>query len=133
MGVGLREDRLRQREARRQLGQVPVAGLAITMKALSDETRLRILALLAGGESCVCDIVEVIGVPQNLVSHHLSVLRRAGLVRDRRDQTDGRWVYYAIEPREVTRLQVDLGRVLDLSRHSTVPAHCPRGAKRARS
>jgi ArsR family transcriptional regulator len=115
------------------LDQTPVAGLATTMKALSDETRLRILALLAGGESCVCDIVEVIGVPQNLVSHHLSVLRRAGLVRDRRDRTDGRWVYYAIEPREVARIQVDLGRVLDLGRHSTVPAHCPPGAKRARS
>ena len=129
----MREDRIRQREARRRLGQVPVAGLAATIKALSDETRLRILALLAGGESCVCDIVEVIGVPQNLVSHHLSVLRRAGLVRDRRGQTDGRWVYYAIEPREVTRLQVELGRVLDLSHHSAVPAHCPPGPRRANS
>lgn len=121
----MREDRLRQRVARRRLGQVPVAGLAAILKALSDETRLRILALLAGGEACVCDIVEVLGMPQNLVSHHLSVLRRAGLARDRRDEADGRWVYYSIEPGALARLQAELGRALDLSQHSPM-------AKRAR-
>lgn len=128
----MREDRLRQRVARRRLGQLQVAGLAVALKALSDETRLRILALLAVGEACVCDIVEVLGTPQNLVSHHLSVLRRAGLVRDRRDEADGRWVYYSIEPGAVARLQAELGRALDLSRHSPTPAHCPPVGKRAR-
>jgi ArsR family transcriptional regulator len=127
----LREDRLRQRVTRRRLDQVPVAGLTATLKALSDEIRLRILALLAGGEACVCDIVEVLGMPQNLVSHHLSVLRRAGLARDRRDESDGRWVYYSIDPGAVARLQAELGRALDLSRHSPAPARCSPMGKRA--
>jgi ArsR family transcriptional regulator len=116
------------------LGHLNVVGLAATLKALSDETRLSILALLAGGEACVCDIVEVLGVPQNLASHHLSVLRRAGLVRDRRDEADGRWVYYSIEPGAVARFQAELGRTLDLSHlpPNPTPAHCPPMGKLAR-
>ncbi len=70
------------------------AGLPEFMKLVAEPNRLRILSLLTGGELCVCDIEAAVGLPQNLVSHHLSVLRREGLVRDRRD---GKWVYYSIE------------------------------------
>lgn len=62
-------------------------------KALSDEIRLRIVALLAHGELCVCDLTEVLELPQSTVSRHLSVLRRAGLVVDRRQ---GVWSYYRL-------------------------------------
>ena len=49
-------------------------------KAMADQTRLRILALLAGGEVCVCDIHETLGIPQPRASRHLAYLRRTGLV-----------------------------------------------------
>ncbi|BCR03698.1 transcriptional regulator [Desulfuromonas versatilis] len=60
-------------------------------KALSDETRLRILALLSAGELCVCDLVSILELPQSTVSRHLAYLRNAGLVSDRRQ---GVWMYY---------------------------------------
>lgn len=60
-------------------------------KALSDETRLRILALLGSGELCVCDLVAILELPQSTVSRHLAYLRNAGLVIDRRQ---GVWMYY---------------------------------------
>lgn len=63
-------------------------------KALGDETRLRIMALLLGGqELCVCDLMAALDLPQSSVSRHLSYLRNAGLVDDRRQ---GIWMYYTI-------------------------------------
>src|SRR2546427_9789414 len=67
--------------------------LASQFHALSDETRVRIVDLLRGGEHCVCELTEVLELSQSLLSFHLKVLKDAGLVRDRRE---GRWVYYAI-------------------------------------
>jgi ArsR family transcriptional regulator, arsenate/arsenite/antimonite-responsive transcriptional repressor len=61
--------------------------------ALADATRLRILALLAGGEVCVCDIHESLGISQPKASRHLGLLRRAGLVETRRE---GLWVHYRL-------------------------------------
>jgi ArsR family transcriptional regulator len=67
---------------------------AQTFKALGDETRLRIMALLLRGqELCVCDIMAALNLPQSTVSRHLSYLRNAGLVDDRRQ---GIWMYYRI-------------------------------------
>ncbi|OGS06283.1 MAG: hypothetical protein A3J70_15910 [Elusimicrobia bacterium RIFCSPHIGHO2_02_FULL_61_10] len=62
-------------------------------RAFADETRLRILHLLTRGELCVCDIMRVIQASQPKVSRHLSYLKRAGLVTDRRD---GRWRHYSL-------------------------------------
>lgn len=67
--------------------------LETAFRALSDRTRLRILALLAHGETCVCDIHQALGIPQPTASRHLAYLRRSGLVSDRRD---GLWVYYRL-------------------------------------
>ena len=64
-------------------------------KALADQTRLRILGLLATGEVCVCEIHESLGIPQPTASRHLAYLKRAGLVADRRD---GLWVHYRLTP-----------------------------------
>jgi ArsR family transcriptional regulator len=64
-------------------------------KALADETRLRILALLLSeGELCVCDIIAALKLPQSTVSRHLARLRNAGWVIDRRC---GLWIYYSIQ------------------------------------
>jgi len=67
--------------------------IARTFKALSDETRLRIIALLSRGELCVCDLMEILALPQSTVSRHLATLRHAGLVEDRRQ---GVWMYYRL-------------------------------------
>jgi ArsR family transcriptional regulator len=62
-------------------------------KALGDETRLRIVALLSHGELCVCHLEEALDVSQPKVSRHLGILRMAGVVADRRE---GSWVYYGL-------------------------------------
>lgn len=62
-------------------------------KALADETRLRILALLTRGELCVCDLMAVLELPQSTVSRHLAYLRNAGWVEDRRQ---GVWMFYRL-------------------------------------
>ncbi len=67
--------------------------IAQKFKALSDETRLRILALLAGDELCVCDLMAILNLPQSTVSRHLATLRNAGWVEDRRQ---GVWMYYRL-------------------------------------
>ena len=60
-------------------------------KALADDTRLRILALLLEGELCVCELIAALGLPQSTVSRHLAYLRNSGWVQDRRQ---GVWMYY---------------------------------------
>ncbi len=65
-------------------------------KALSDPNRLRIFAELMAGDSCNCELKDNLGLAPNLLSHHLKVLEKAGLVNSRRDVIDGRWIYYAV-------------------------------------
>tara|TARA_Y100000588_G_scaffold108582_1_gene119020 strand:+ start:68 stop:433 length:366 start_codon:yes stop_codon:yes gene_type:complete len=62
-------------------------------KACADATRLRLLFLLAQRELCVCELVEVLDVPQGQVSRHLAILKQAQLVEDRRE---GTWIYYSL-------------------------------------
>ncbi|MCR4434818.1 MAG: metalloregulator ArsR/SmtB family transcription factor [Clostridiales bacterium] len=64
-----------------------------TLKALSDETRLRIINLLYEKELCVCDIIETLQITQTKASRHLSYLKNAGLVTDRKH---AQWVYYSM-------------------------------------
>jgi ArsR family transcriptional regulator, arsenate/arsenite/antimonite-responsive transcriptional repressor len=61
--------------------------------ALSDETRLRIVEMLVGGERCVCDLQDALDAYQSRLSFHLRKLKDAGLVSDRKA---GRWVYYSL-------------------------------------
>jgi len=70
-----------------------LASLETVFRALADQTRLRILNLLAAGETCVCDIHENLGLPQPKVSRHLAYLRRTGLVQTRKN---GLWVHYRL-------------------------------------
>lgn len=67
----------------------------LMFRAFCDRTRLRILSLLRGGESCVNDIVAVLQAPQPRVSRHLGHLRKAGLVVARKS---GLWIHYSLTP-----------------------------------
>ena len=62
-------------------------------KALADKSRLRMLMALQGGELCVCQITELMGLAMSTVSKHLSILYQAGLVNARKE---GRWMYYSL-------------------------------------
>jgi ArsR family transcriptional regulator, arsenate/arsenite/antimonite-responsive transcriptional repressor len=78
--------------------------LATVFKALSDPVRLRLLSLIAshaGGEACVCDLTPAFDVSEPTISHHLKVLREAGLVTSERHAS---WVHYRIVPPALTGL-----------------------------
>ena len=62
-------------------------------KALSDDTRLRMVAILAHGELCVCHVEEALGLPQSTASRQLGILKDAGIVAGRRQ---GTWIYYRL-------------------------------------
>lgn len=62
-------------------------------KALADPTRLRLVCLLANQELCVCDLTEVLQIPQPTISRHMATLKQAGLVQDRRA---GKWIHYIL-------------------------------------
>ena len=74
---------------------------AAFFKALSDPNRLRIFAELMTGDSCNCELKEKLALAPSLLSHHLKVLEKFGLISSRRDVIDGRWIYYAVN-REAT-------------------------------
>ena len=86
-----------------------IAELASTLRVISEENRLRMVSLLVRQEMCVCDIIAATGLGQSLVSHHLGVLRRTGLVRDRRE---AQWVYYSIDPAGLAELNAAFLRLL---------------------
>jgi ArsR family transcriptional regulator len=67
-------------------------------KALSDETRLRIIKLLEEGELCVCDITAALDMVQPKVSFHLSALKEAGLIKDRKQ---GKWIHYSLNEKDL--------------------------------
>lgn len=79
-------------------------GIARTLKALGDPTRLRILSLLRQGELCVCDLMAALELPQSTVSRHLSLLRGAGWLDTRKG---GAWTYYRLRA-EPEALQSEL-------------------------
>ncbi len=93
---------------RRPLDETAAVDLARTFKALSDPVRLRLLSLIAsyaGGEACVCDLTAAFDVAQSTISHHLRVLREAGLVDCERR---GTWVYYWPLPAALAQLSAVL-------------------------
>ncbi|HWR56148.1 MAG TPA: metalloregulator ArsR/SmtB family transcription factor [Negativicutes bacterium] len=77
--------------------------LAQFYKALGDETRLKIIALLFNKELCVCDIFAAFNLSQPAISHHLKILKQAGVVNDNRV---GKWIYYGLNPEALS--DVDL-------------------------
>ena len=96
--------------------RLDIVELAAVMKALSDPTRLGILNMLMEGVQCNCYLGDRLGLPMNLISHHLKVLREAGLVRTERDQVDARWIYHSVNQDRLARLREQLSAFLDPQR-----------------
>jgi ArsR family transcriptional regulator len=90
------------------LSEHEAAGLAKAFAALADPARLRLLSLIAAqpdGEVCACELVEPLGKSQPTVSHHLKVLREAGLVEG---EKRGTWVWYRPVPEALDNLRASL-------------------------
>jgi ArsR family transcriptional regulator len=85
------------------LAEEQAAELAAMFKALGDPVRLRLLSMIASqpGEVCVCELTPAFELSQPTISHHLKVLRQAGLVDSERR---GTWVYYRLRPETTDRL-----------------------------
>ncbi|MEX0891352.1 MAG: metalloregulator ArsR/SmtB family transcription factor [Gemmatimonadota bacterium] len=78
-------------------------------QAVAEETRFRVVQILASGERCVCDLqADLGGAAQSRLSFHLKKLKDAGVVCDRRD---GRWVYYSLVPETLEEMRAFLGEV----------------------
>ncbi len=71
------------------------------LKAVSDENRLKIICFLNKGEKCVCEIVEFLELPQNLVSHHLKILRNQNILISRKN---GLNVFYSINQKNISNI-----------------------------
>ena len=103
-----RSPRLLPAAAARADHRQQAADLARLLKALADPTRLRLVSMVAaheGGEACVCDLTEPLGLTQPTVSHHLKILVDAGIfTRDKR----GVWAYYALIPSAMDALSAVL-------------------------
>ncbi|HYN43213.1 MAG TPA: metalloregulator ArsR/SmtB family transcription factor [Thermoanaerobaculia bacterium] len=76
--------------------------LADLFHALSDPTRIRILAALRNGEQCVCNLTGLLVAQQSRLSFHMKTLKDAGLVNDRRE---GRWIHYSLDPDAVEEVR----------------------------
>jgi ArsR family transcriptional regulator len=90
--------------------------LAEWLKVLAEPKRLLIVNLLMQGVQCNCELGEQLQMAPNLISHHLSVLRQAGLVEIERDALDGRWIYYSINLAALNELHAAFGAFFDPAR-----------------
>ena len=89
---------------REPISESAATGLALVFKALGDPVRLRLISLIGarpGGEACVCDLTAAFDLTQPTISHHLKVLREAGLIDSERR---GTWVYYRLVPAALDRM-----------------------------
>jgi ArsR family transcriptional regulator len=93
-----------------------LAEIATVLKTLGEPNRLRIFAELMQGDTCNAELNEKLGLPSNLLSHHLRVLSDAGLVSSRRDRIDGRWIYYSVNRDAAARWQHWVSTFLDPAR-----------------
>jgi ArsR family transcriptional regulator len=83
---------------------------ALAMRALSDETRLKIFDMLGNGELCACKILEAFNITQSTLSYHMKILCESGLVNGRRD---GIWMRYSINE---SKLEVIAGFLIRLQK-----------------
>ena len=98
-----------------------LASLADDLRLLGDPRRLTLVALLAKQERCVCEFQDLLNWPQNLISHHLGALRRAGFVATRRQ---AQWIYYSLVPDRLARVGSLLGSLVE-SQPLPVVTCCP--------
>lgn len=105
-----------------------IPALATYLKALAEPSRLRIFDLLMQGVQCNCELGDALQMAPNLISHHLSILRRAGLIVAERDPVDARWIYYSVDRDALDALVTSFGSFFDPARIQTRRPNCGPGA-----
>ena len=90
--------------------------LARQLKVLANPKRLRLIHLLMEGIQCNCVLGDALGMPANLISHHVGLLRDAGLVDIERDASDSRWVYYTVNESALQGINEAYAVFFDLQR-----------------
>ena len=104
---------------------VPLDQLARWLKVLAEPRRLAIINLLMQGVQCNCELGDALNMPANLISHHLGVLRRAGLVEMERDEQDARWIYYSISREALAEINRLFQTFFDPARIQERTPACP--------
>ncbi len=94
------------------------------LKVLAEPKRLLILNLLMEGVQCNCELGDALQMAPNLISHHLSVLRQAGIVDVERDPVDSRWVYYSVHRAALDEFRATFGTFFDSARIKTRRLTC---------
>ena len=110
--------------ARSPASPVNLETLADRLKVLAEPKRLLIFNLLMEGVQCNCELGDYLDMPPNLISHHLSKLRAAGLVDAERDPVDSRWVYYSVNRAALDELNAAFGVFFDPGRIKPRRATC---------
>ena len=87
--------------------------IALCLKALGGPKRLLLLNLIKSGTQCNCEFSDSLNLQPNLISHHLRILKEAGLVNIERDLLDSRWIYYTINQAAYKELREYLDNFLD--------------------
>ena len=90
--------------------------LADWLKVLGEPKRLLIFHLLMEGVQCNCELGDNLEMAPNLISHHLRVLRQAGLINMERDAVDSRWIYYSVNLHALDELNRAFGLFFDPQR-----------------
>jgi ArsR family transcriptional regulator, arsenate/arsenite/antimonite-responsive transcriptional repressor len=103
---------------------VEISEIQDVLAALADPTRLAILAQLRTRDLCVCHLVERLGLKQSIISHHVGILRRAGLIDSHANPADRRWLYYRLDRAALTGVSAHLGWLLDDSDYDPTPLPC---------
>ena len=93
-----------------------IQNLSQQLKVLASPKRLQIMNHLMEGVQCNCELGESLDLPLNLISHHMGILRKAGLVNIERDAVDGRWVYFSVNEPALQTLNEAFGQFFDIGR-----------------
>lgn len=104
--------------------QTELNKLSEQLKVIADPRRMLILDLLMQGVQCNCELGGKLNMAPNLISHHLNVLRRAGLITTQRDSQDARWIYYSINQAAIHQLMNSLDNFFDFTRSQPRSLEC---------
>lgn len=94
------------------------------LKIICEPNRLMLLEKIIEGIQCNCELGQALQIAPNLISHHLSVLREAGLITAEKDPVDNRWVYYSINPGRMDELKAFFVEFFDKDRIQPRGATC---------
>jgi len=101
-----------------------IDSLSQQLKVLANPKRLQIMNLLMEGVQCNCELGDSLDLPLNLISHHIGILRKTGLVNIERDSVDARWVYFSVNKAALQALSEVFEQFFDIRRIQPRQPNC---------